>query len=117
MHILTTSSASQDIKIKPRTSTVSGDTIVVLTSKSKRKSVNYTVTNSFNSTTNIMTLSGEFLNLILDSYYTFVVKDDNGELYRGMIYVTNQTDYNKYEVGKGDYIQEDSYDNEFVFLD
>jgi hypothetical protein len=34
-----------------------------------------------------------------------------------MVYVTNQTDYPKYEVGKNDYTTEDSYDNEFVFID
>ena len=117
MHILTTSTLSQEIKIKPRRTSTLGDVIVELTNKGERKTYSYTVSKNFSSVSNIMTLTHAFTNLISDVYYTLVVKDDVSEIYRGMLYVTNQENYDKYEVGKGDYTIQSSFDNEFVFLD
>ena len=117
MHILTTSTLSQDINIKPRRTSIIGNTVLQLINKSSRQTVDYTVTNTFDSSKNVSTITGTFTDLTAETYYTIVIKDDVSEIYRGMAYVTNQIDYPKYEVGKGDYIVEQTFDNQFVFLD
>lgn len=117
MHILTTSTLSQEIKIKPRRTNTLGNVVIELTNKGERKVYSYNASVNFNSDSNIMTLTHAFTNLISNVYYTIVVKDEISDIYRGLVYVTNQENYSKYEVGKGDYIIEDSLDNEFVFLD
>lgn len=117
MHILTTSTENQDIIIKPRKTYAFGGAILTLTDKATRVSRNYSNAYNYNATTNTMTLTASFDDLKAETYYTFVVSDVRSEIYRGMVYVTNQTDYPKYEVGKNDYTLEDSYDNEFVFID
>jgi hypothetical protein len=150
MHILTTSTENQDIKIKPRKSYVVGVITLTLIDKETRTSKDYTGSYSFSDSTNVMTITVDFDDLKAETYYTLVIKDTDGNLiaynykerviedegifeynnrlnifgednvehvYRGLVYVTNQTDYPKYEVGKNDYTTEDSYDNEFVFID
>jgi hypothetical protein len=62
-----------------------------------------------------MTLSGSF-SLVEDRFYSFEVKDGSNVIYKGLIFCTNQTDYDKFDVHKDDYVVEDSYDNEFVIL-
>ncbi len=117
MHILTTSTENQDINIKPRKTSAVGGTTLTLIDKATRASRNYTNSYSFNDSTNIMTITAAFDDIKAETYYTLIIKDNVGDIYRGMVYVTNQTDYPKYEVGKNDYTTEDSYDNEFVFID
>lgn len=117
MHILTTSTLNQTIKIKPRRALVIGDTVVELINKDERKIYSYTVVDNFDTDKNVMNINHAFDNLIGEVYYTLIVKDDVGEIYRGVLYVTNQLQHEKYEVGKGDYTIEPSFDNEFVFLD
>lgn len=116
MHILQPITSVQEIKIKPRKTVVSGSCIVELISKSERRGLEYTVIHSHDSSTNITTLSYAFPSLIAESYYTLTVKDNNGVFYRGMVYITEQTNANKYEVGKGDYIIEDTFDNSFIVI-
>jgi hypothetical protein len=116
MHILQAVDRVQDIKIKSRKTILSGACVVEITNKSERRTFEYTVSHSYDSSTNITTLSFAFPNLIAESYYSIVVKDDNGEIYRGMVYVTDQTDFDKYEVGKGDYIVEQTLDNDFIVI-
>lgn len=116
MHILQAVDRIQEIKIKPRKTVLSGSCVVEMTNKSERRTFEYTVSHSYDSSTNITTLSFAFPNLIAESYYSIVVKDDDGDIYKGMIYVTNQTDFNKYEVGKGDYIVENTFDNDFIII-
>ena len=116
MHILQAIDSVQTIKIKPRKTVLSGSCIVEMTNKSERRTFEYTVSHSYDSSTNITTLSFAFPNLIAESYYSIVVKDDVGDIYRGMAYVTDQTDFDKYEVGKGDYIVEQTFDNDFIVI-
>jgi len=117
MHILTTSTGNQDIKIKPRKTSAVGGTTLTLIDKATRASRDYANSYSFSASTNVMTITAAFDDLKAETYYTLVIKDTVEEIYRGVVYVTNQTDYPKYEVGKNDYTVEDSYDNEFVFID
>lgn len=116
MHILQAVDRVQDIKIKPRKTVLSGSCVVEITNKSERRTFKYTVSHSYDSSTNTTTLSFAFPNLIAESYYSLLVKDNDGTIYKGMIYVTDQTDFNKYEVGKGDYIVENTFDNDFIII-
>lgn len=116
MHILQAVDRVQDIKIKPRKTALSGACVVEITGKSERTTFEYTVSHSHDSSTNTTTLSFAFPNLIAESYYSFLVKDNDDTIYKGMIYVTDQTDFDKYEVGKGDYIVEDTFDNDFIII-
>ena len=54
--------------------------------------------------------------MVKDRFYSFEVKDGSNVIYKGLIFCTNQTDYDKFDVHKDDYVVEDSYDNEFVIL-
>lgn len=119
MHILTTSTGSQILKIVPRASVTNIE--VVLTDKSERKDMSY-IDNSCTTTDGITTTSVEFTGsnqLVEGRYYSLTVKDrdnSNAIVYKGLVFCTDQTDYNKYETGKDDYVVESSYDNEFVII-
>lgn len=116
MHILQAVDRVQDIKIKPRKTVLSGSCVVEITNKSERRTFEYNVSHSYDSSTNTTTLSFAFPNLIAESYYSLLVKDNDGTIYKGMIYVTDQTDFDKYEAGKGDYIVENTFDNDFIII-
>jgi len=62
-----------------------------------------------------MTLSGIFT-LVEGRFYKFDVLDGSSLIYRGKIFCTDQTDYDKYSVNDGVYTEEQSYDNEFIIL-
>ena len=111
MHILSTSTDAQELKIVPR-SDASAPTLE-LTDKSKNTTT--TVSVSKTSSDPFMTLSGSF-SLVEDRFYSFEVKDGSNVIYKGLIFCTNQTNYEKFDVHKDDYVVEDRYDNEFVIL-
>ena len=62
-----------------------------------------------------MVLSGTF-SLKEGSQYSFKVKDGSTEIYRGLIFCTDQTDLDKYFINKDEYVTQDGYDNDFVIL-
>ena len=107
MEILTTSTASQSIRIIPRADATTPT--LSLTDKTIAVAVTKTTDKDF------MVLAGLF-SLIEGNQYSFVVKDGTNEIYRGMIFCTDQTDLDKYFVNQGEYTSEDSYDNEFVII-
>jgi predicted small secreted protein len=111
MHILTTSTDAQTLQIVPR-SDASSPTFE-LTDKSKNTTS--TISVSKTASTPFMTLSGSF-SLVQNRFYSFAVKDGSDVIYKGLIFCTDQTDYNKFDVHKDDYVVEDSYDNEYVIL-
>lgn len=136
MHILTTSTEEQSINLVTRRAN-QGVVSILLYDKSARREINYN-TEYYWQTTDLFfnevneywnqspqlsytygdvfsTLSGVF-NLKENQYYSIKLLDGEGELYRGIIFCTNQTDYNKFDVHKDDYVVEDSYDNEYVIL-
>ena len=119
MHILTTSTSSQTIKVVPRESVDNVE--VLLTDKSERKYISYIDDNCW-TVDGILTMTVQLEGsnqLIEGRYYSLTVKDrdnENNVVYKGMVFCTDQTDYNKYETSKGDYVVEDSYDNEFVII-
>ena len=111
MEILTTSTDNQSIKIVPRIDASSP--ILSLTDKSTRTTSEVTVSKTTES--DYMVLTGTF-SLKEGNQYTFRVKDGSTEIYRGLIFCTDQTNLDKYFVNEGEYIQEDSYDNDFVII-
>lgn len=111
MHVLTTSTNSQSLKIVPRKD-VSSPTLS-LTDKMKRTTSTIAVTKT--SDGDYMVLTGTF-SLTDGDQYTFRVKDGSEEIYRGLILCTDQTDLDNFFVNKDEYVEEDSYDNDFVIL-
>lgn len=90
--------------------------VIKITDKSTRKTV--TVTPTKTTENDYMVLEATFT-LTNDTLYRYVVEkasDDDTEIYRGLIYATDQTDLEKYFISKDDYTEEDSYDNEFIIL-
>jgi len=111
MHVLTTSTGNQSLKISPRKD-VSSPTLS-LTDKAKRTTSNVSVTKTNDG--DYMVLTGTF-SLTDGDQYTFRVKDGSEEVYRGLILCTDQTDLDNFFVSKDEYIEQDSYDNDFVIL-
>lgn len=137
MHILRETSDYQTIKLIPRRENV-GVVTISLTNKSTRKEEDYlsfyywqTTDVTFNSLdedwndasdieftygTPFSTIYTNEFNVKEGNYYILSVKDEQGEIYRGLIFCTNQTDFDKFNVSKDDYVVETSYDNEYIIL-
>lgn len=111
MHILTTATDNQSIKLVPRTDASSPT--LSLTDKTKRTTSTVSVTKT--SDGDYMVLTGAF-SLKEGSQYSFKVKDGSTVIYRGLIFCTDQTDLDKYFINKDEYVTADSYDNDFVVL-
>ena len=111
MKILTTT-ATQSIKFIPR-ELVSAVTLT-LTNKNTRTSS--TVSVSVVNSNGYMSLTGSF-SLIENTNYSMEVTKASGDvIYRDTIFCTNQTDLDKFDVHKNDYVTEDTFDNEFIVL-
>ena len=112
MKILTTS-ATQSIKFIPRE--IESIVLLKLTDKNTRTStyVSVTVVNS----NGYMTITGTTFALVENTNYSMEVESYGGtNIYRDTIFCTNQTDFDKFDVHKDDYVTEDTYDNEFIVL-
>ena len=111
MEILTTSATSQSLKIVTRKDAVSPT--MTLTDKSTRTSSDITVTKTTEG--DYMVLSAAF-NLKEGNQYSFRVKDGLEELYRGLIFCTDQPSLDKYFINKDEYVSEGTYNNDFVII-
>jgi len=113
MKILTTS-ATQSIKFIPRVSATG--VILKLTNKNTRAS--FVVGVSTVNSNGYMTITGTAFSLVENTNYSMEVLNDNGSgvIYRDTIFCTNQTDFDKFDVHKDDYITENTFDNEFIVL-
>jgi hypothetical protein len=136
MKILTTASV-QSIKFIPRH--LVSSVVLTLTDKNTRTSTNVGV--SVVNSNGYMILTGSF-DLKEGTNYSMEVSTfvqdfenrlilDGGSLeslgcitepilkkviYRDTIFCTDQTDYNKFDVHKNEYVTEDTFDNEFIVL-
>jgi hypothetical protein len=137
MHILRETSDYQTIKLIPRRENV-GVVTISLTNKSTRTEEDYlsfyywqTTDVTFNAFdedwndasdveftygTTFSTIYTNEFNIKEGNYYILSVNDEQGEIYRGLIFCTNQTDFDKFNVSKDDYVVETSYDNEYIIL-
>jgi len=134
MHVVTTSTDSQTIRFVPRRQN-DGDVTVRIYDKSSRREINYSssyvwqttdllfndVDQNWNSEPQVIfnygdifsTVSGQF-SFRENEYYGIKLIDNGGELYKGMLFCTDQTDFDKFDVHKNEYIAEQSYDNEYI---
>ncbi len=111
MHILTTSSSNQSIKFVARADASSPT--LSLTDKTKRTTSTVSVTKTTDG--DYMVLTGTF-SLKEGNQYTFRVKNGSTEIYRGLIFCTDQTALDKYFINKDEYVTQDDYDNDFVII-
>jgi len=54
--------------------------------------------------------------VIEGTFYTIKVVLGSNIIYRGRVFCTGQTDLEKYTVNEGQYVKENSYNNEFIVL-
>jgi len=112
MKILTTASV-QSIKFIPREAASS--VTLTLTNKNTRTSTNVGV--GVSNSDGYMTLSSAAFSLVEGTNYSMEVANQSGDvIYRDTIFCTNQTDYDKFDVHKDEYVTEDTFDNEFIVL-
>ena len=113
MEILPTT-GTQQLKIITRKD--ASNPVIKLTDKETRTTSTITPTKSLSGS--YMVLDGTFA-LTEDNLYSYKVElssDNSEEIYRGLIYCTNQTNLDKYFINQNEYIEEDSFDNEYVIL-
>jgi len=111
MEILTTATTVQSLKIVTRKDVVLPT--LTLTDKSTRTSSDIIVTKTTSG--DYMVLSAAF-NLKEGTQYSYRVKDGLEELYRGLIFCTDQSNLDNYFVNKNEYVSEDTYNNDFVII-
>jgi len=70
---------------------------------------------SVSSANGFMTLTGTF-SLTNNRYYGLKVFDGSTLIYRDRIFVTSQTEFDKFTVNQNIYTEEESYNNEFILL-
>ena len=107
MHVIST--ASQVVKVIPRVKTLS----VTLNLRDEQ-------TQQLTTKAIVGTLDGNFVSFNLDftciegNYYTFQLNEGNNLLYYGMLFCTNETNYDAYKITEGEYTSPSS-NNEYVF--
>ena len=111
MHILQVSESSQSIVIIPRSFPAS----VTLQLIDESKNTTATPSVSAASANGFMTLTATF-SLTDSRYYGLKVFDGSTLIYRDRVFVTSQTEYDKYTVNQNIYTEEESYNNEFILL-
>ena len=62
-----------------------------------------------------MSLSAEF-SLVSGTFYSMKVFKGSNLIYRDRVFVTSQTEYDKFTVNQNVYTEEQSYNNEFIVL-
>ena len=62
-----------------------------------------------------MSLSAEF-SLVSGTFYSMKVFKGSNLIYRDRVFVTSQTEYDKFTVNQNVYTEETSYNNEFIVL-
>jgi hypothetical protein len=111
MKILTTTPSF--IKFIPREAASS----VTLTLTNKNTRTSETVSVGVSNSNGYMTLYSGIPTLVENTNYSMEVKNSSGDvIYRDTIFCTNQTDFDKFDVHKDDYVTEDTFDNEFIVL-
>lgn len=112
MHILQVSASPQTITIIPRYFPQVGVTIQLIdesTNTIATPSVTTTSANGF------MTITGTF-SLVNNRFYGLKVFQSGNLIYRDRVFVTSQTQYDKFTVNAGVYTEETSYDNEYIII-
>ena len=90
--------------------------VIKITNKDTRTTT--TVTPTKTTEKDYMVLEADYA-LSEDTLYRYVVEkasDDTTEIYRGLIYCTDQANLEKYSVSKDEYTEEETFDNEFIIM-
>lgn len=111
MHILKVLATAQSIVIVPRS--FPGSVTLKLIDESKNTTATPSV--SVSSVDGFMTLTGTF-SLVEGRYYGLEVFDGSNLIYRDRVFVTPQTEFDKFTVNQNIYTEEQSYNNEFILL-
>lgn len=74
-----------------------------------------TINPSITESKGYMALSAAF-SLVAGTFYALDIFKGSNLIYRGRVFVTSQTEYDKFSVNAGVYTEEQSYDNEFIIL-
>jgi hypothetical protein len=111
MHILQVSASPQAIVIIPRTFPAS--VTIQLIDESTNTTATPAVTAA--SANGFMTLTGTF-SLVNNRFYGLKVFASGNLIYRDRVFVTSQTDYEKFTVNQNVYTEETSYNNEYIII-
>jgi hypothetical protein len=111
MNILTTSASAQNLQIIPRSFPAS------VSARLTNESTNTTQTQTIapTSSNGYMTLNAAWT-LKEANFYLLEVFDGVNLIYRGRVFCTNQTNFEKFTVNNNVYTQEQAGDNTFVII-
>ena len=114
---LITTSGNKTFKIIPR-QYIEGAITVNLTSESTGTNVSVTPTASTDK--NYMSFDAVFGTLTEGDFYILEVKNGTAVIYKDKVFCTdqtiNQTTNDYYSINKDEYVQEDSFDNDYIIL-
>jgi hypothetical protein len=111
MHILQVSASAQSITIIPRSFPAS--VTIALIDESTNTTATPAVTAA--SANGFMTISGTF-SLVNNRFYGLKVFNSGNLIYRDRVFVTSQTEYDKFTVNQNVYTEETSYDNDYIII-
>ena len=111
MHILQVSASPQAIVIIPREFPAS--VTIALFDESTNTTATPAVTLA--SANGFMTLTGTF-SLVNNRFYGLNVFASGDLIYRDRVFVTSQTDFDKFTVNQNVYTEETSYNNEYIII-
>ena len=110
-------SGNKTFKIIPR-QYIDGGITVKLTSESTGTTV--TVTPTATTDKNYMSFDAVFGTLTEGDFYILEVKNGDEVIYKDKVFCTdqtiNQTNNDYYFINKDEYVQEDSFDNDYIIL-
>lgn len=114
---LITTSGNKTFKIIPR-EFIEGVVTVNLTSESTGTLVSVTPTTTTDK--NYMSFDAVFGTLTENDFYILEVKNGSDVIYKDKVFCTdqtiNQTNNDYYSINKDEYVQEDSFDNDYIIL-
>ena len=108
---------NKSFKVIPR-QYITGSITVNLTSEST--GTNVTVTPTASTVRDYMTFDAVFGTLTEGAFYMLEIKNAGAVIYKDRVFCTdqtiNQTNNDYYSVNDGEYVQEDSYDNDYIII-
>ena len=112
---LTTSTDAQTIKVIPRS--YATNVSMIFRDDSTNTSVTYT---SIATTNKNNLVISESLSLTEGRFYDLTIKEGTDVIYKDKVFCTdqtiNQTTNDYYSINKDEYVQEDSFDNDYIIL-
>jgi hypothetical protein len=101
-------------------------TLIVIARTSQTTGISIYLTNENTNDTDIITPTATYSNgftslsavytLVESTFYNFRVVVSGANIYRGRVFCTSQTDYEKFSVNQSVYTEETSFNNEYIVL-